>query len=385
MNNHDWGRSVEYTSLLSKIDTYNPDGKIIALREIEKILTDQTDAKITIHDADTEDPFLIAKLMTENPSFKLLLDGHVDVVSPEGVTNPFDAAIKDGIMYGRGVCDMKGGCSAQLTAFIAAANTEGRKGDIYLIYSSDEEYASKQIIKALDNELIPKCDFVMIAEPTSCRICTAHKGNAWMDVEFKGKSAHASTPDLGVNAIYLAMDFIARLRSHIVDTYEKQRDELYGVPTLNPGVITGGSKPNLVPPLAKLRLDKRYLPYDNYDNFLSEISTIIEACKAADPNFAADIIEIGDWPPVIVDRDNPNLINIHQAISDVLKKEGKAPDFDVWPAWGEGGFIQKYDMPVIYYGPGRMEYAHTPDEQIPVEEIALVAKGYYAAILATCF
>ena len=382
VNTYDWNQAIEFTRLLSKINTYEAAGKAVALREVESIIKQNTRADVTIYDADTDEPFLVAKLILENPSYKLLMEGHVDVVSPEGVSDPFDAIVKDGIMYGRGVCDMKGGCGSQLAAFIAASKQPDRKGDIYLMFSSDEEYASQQIIKALDNGYVPKCDFVMIAEPTAGKIATGHKGNAWMDVEFQGKSAHASTPELGVNAIYLASDFITKLRKNIKKTYELQRHEIYGVPTINVGVVEGGSKPNLVAPYARICLDMRYLPQDSYDNVLSEIKRLLEECKAENPDFSGIIKEIGDWPPVIVDRQNPDLIKIHEAVNQAI---GMNLELSVMAGWGEGGFIHKYGIPVVYYGPGDMKYAHAPDEQIPVNEIAMVAKGYYAAIMAVCF
>lgn len=379
---YDWNGAVEYTKELSKIDTFNSEGKLPILKLIENIIRDNTSAIVDIYDVDTEEPFLVAKLLSENPTFKLLIEGHVDIVSPEGVENPFDAIIKEGIMYGRGVCDMKGGCASILMAFIAAAQEQNRKGDIYLMFSTDEEYASDQIIKALENKYIPKCNFAMIAEPTDCLIATAHKGNAWMDVEFFGKSAHASTPELGVNAIYMASDFITKLKAHIKNNYEKQRNEIYGIPTLNVGVIEGGSKPNLVPPFAKVRLDKRYLPGDTYANFVKEIQDILHECKSENPEFNGRLKEIGDWSSVIVDREKPELIKIHKAINEAV---GKETELSVMAFWGEGGFIQRYDIPVVYYGPGHPKYAHTPDEQIPINEISLVAKGYYAAIMSTCF
>ncbi len=79
---------------------------------------------------------------------------------------------------------MKSGCAAMMAAFTAAAKSSERKGDVYLVYTTDEEYASAEILEIMEKRLIPNCDFVMIAEPTNETLCTAHKGNAWVDVEF---------------------------------------------------------------------------------------------------------------------------------------------------------------------------------------------------------
>lgn len=104
---------------------------------------------VTIYDADTDEPFLIASLKPEGAVFKFLLEGHLDVVSPEGMEKPFDGIIEDGYLCGRGVSDMKGGAAAQLAAFMAAANDDGLKQEIYLMFSTDEEYAGVEIKKAL--------------------------------------------------------------------------------------------------------------------------------------------------------------------------------------------------------------------------------------------
>jgi len=256
MEKHDWARAIEHTVAMSKIDTYQYEGKVILLNEIREIIVQNTDAEVVIYDEDIKEPYLVASLKVNNPAFKLLLQGHIDVVSPEGVNEPFEPSIEDGIMFGRGVCDMKGGCAAQLTAFLFAANEQGRTGDIYLMYSSDEEYASRQIIKALKKQHFPKCNMTMIAEPTDCKIGTAHKGNAWMDLEFIGKSAHASTPELGINALYMASRFTEKLMTYVEKTLPKRGHQIFGTPTVNLGVIKGGSEPNLVPPYAKLSLDK---------------------------------------------------------------------------------------------------------------------------------
>lgn len=379
---YDWNKAVDYAVMMSKIDTYNYEGKVELLNKVKEEIINNTDAEVVIYGEDIKEPYLIASVKVENPQFKMLIQGHIDVVSPEGVEKPFDAEIKDGIMFGRGVCDMKGGCGAQLMSFITAAKEEGRKGDIYLMFSSDEEYSSQQIIRALENNHLPKCDMTMIAEPTNCTLGTAHKGNAWMDVEFLGKSAHASTPELGINSVYMASAFTQKLIKYIDETYPKMEHEIYGKPTMNLGVINGGSEPNLVPPYAKVSLDKRYLPGDSYDSFDKEIQDIIDECKKEDPTFNANIIKIGDWPAVITERDSEDLVAIHGAMKKATKEE---IELSVINFWGEGGFIQQFDIPVIYYGPGHAKYAHTPDEQIPVEEIVSVAKGYYGAIKETCF
>ena len=109
-------KAIEYTAELSKINSFNIDGKREALKYAQSIISQNTNAEIKMYDFDTDAPFLIASVKGHDSNFKLLLEGHLDVVSPEGMKNPFSAEIKDGIMYGRGVADMKGGCGAIISA-----------------------------------------------------------------------------------------------------------------------------------------------------------------------------------------------------------------------------------------------------------------------------
>ena len=112
--------AVTWTQQFCRINSFLGAGKREAVFLAEKILKESCDATVTVYDADTEEPYIIAEKICENPKFRLLLEGHLDVVSPEGMEHPFDAEIKDGILYGRGSVDMKGGCGSMLAAFVAA-------------------------------------------------------------------------------------------------------------------------------------------------------------------------------------------------------------------------------------------------------------------------
>ena len=272
-----WDRAIRFTQDLSMINSYEAAGKHAVIAYVEKLLRNETSAAVTIYDADTDEPFLIASLKPEGAVFKFLLEGHLDVVSPEGMEKPFDGIIEDGYLCGRGVSDMKGGAAAQLAAFMAAANDDGLKQEIYLMFSTDEEYAGAEIKKALTEGLLPKVDFTMIAEPTDKKLVIAHKGEAWAEVEFFGKGAHSSIPWEGQNAIYMAARFIEKLRTRIQEIQEQANE--YGTPTMSIGVVSGGSSPNVVPPYAKLRIDIRYLPGQDYRQYEATLQEVLSDCQ----------------------------------------------------------------------------------------------------------
>lgn len=371
--------AVTWTQQFCRINSFLGAGKREAVFLAEKILKESCDATVTVYDADTEEPYIIAEKICENPKFRLLLEGHLDVVSPEGMEHPFDAEIKDGILYGRGSVDMKGGCGSMLAAFVAACQ-KPLEGDLYLMFSTDEEYAGEEIKKALEKGHLPKVDFALIAEPTNGTMATAHKGEAWIDVEFFGKSAHSSMPHMGKNAIYMATAFLHNLQAYLPEM-KKMVHPLYGAPTMSVGTIEGGSTPNVVPPYAKITIDIRYLPGTSSESFLKVLQNLAVLCKTENEDFFAKITKIGEWNDVCTDRESPTFRRIWQAASKAM---GKEVELTVMTGWGEGGFMNLYGIPVVYFGPGENGMSHRPEEQIHVDEIKKVALAYEQIINEVC-
>lgn len=374
---------LDYTTKLVSFDTYAPENKLPLLEYVKGEIERETTATVQLHADSTGTPFLVAHLAVANPQFTFMLEGHMDVVSPEGMTvAPFVTKIQDGRIYGRGTCDMKGGVSGMLTAFMEAANEPGQTGDLYLVLTGDEEYSGNSILEAMEANLFPNCDFALIGEPTAGGICTAHKGNAWIDVDFFGKGAHASAPHLGINSIYMASDFICKFKEYTDVKYAKEESPIYGKPTMNIGMVNGGTQPNVVPAFTKVRIDKRYLPGDTMENFVAEVNHVLELCEMANPEFSAKFIEIVDCSSVVVERDNGILLEIKGAIDASCDRN---VPFTMFSGWGEGGYMNRYGLPVIYYGPGDILEAHTKDESCDIQQIEQAAKDYYAVIKKLCF
>lgn len=382
MNQHtfDWDRAIQFTRELSAINSYEAAGKHAVISYVEQLLRKETAAAVNIYDTGTDEPFLIASLNPEGASFKFLLEGHLDVVSPEGMENPFGGVTADGYLCGRGVSDMKGGAAAQLAAFLAAANTEGLKQEIYLMFSTDEEYAGAEIKKALSEGLLPQVDFTMIAEPTDKKLVIAHKGEAWADVEFFGKSAHSSIPWEGQNAIYMAARYIEKLRVRIEEIQAWTSE--YGIPTMSAGVISGGSSPNVVPPYAKLKIDIRYLPGQGYEQYETILREVLEDCQREWPEMKGTVTITGNWNSLLTRADEPVLKRVEKVIAT---STGDPVEFTTLKGWGEGGYINMFGIPTVYYGPGEGSYSHKPDEKIELRRIPLVARTYYDILRELCF
>ena len=379
----DWNEAIVLTQELVRTDSYALEGKRKLLQFLKTYICAASGVSAQLYDMETDAPYMVAKLpcTTGEPEFKLLLQGHLDTVSSEGMENPFTPDIQDGKLWGRGSADMKSGCAAVARVFIECAGLERRRGDIYLAYSTDEEYDAAEMVKALELGHLPKCDLAVIAEPSSDQLFAAHKGNAWVQVDFFGKSAHASAPENGVNAIYMANAFVSELTEYLKTAYVDQMDPLCGRPVMNLGVIQGGSKPNVVPPHCTIQIDKRYLPGDTIQTFLDEMEMIISRCKERDPQFKAEVSTIVDCTPLCFPTESP----LFQKVKDIIDSTRETPiEVSFMPGWGEGGFIQNFGIPTFYLGPGMMEAAHAPDESVAVEQIVSAARAIYAIASGLC-
>ncbi len=372
---------VELTKKLISFNSYEAEGKQQLLLWLKTYLMQEVpEAKVTVYDMETPEPYLIAVLPCEKPSFRLLLQGHIDVVSPEGMEEPFLAKEADGKIFGRGASDMKSGCACSIVAFLEAAKCK-RSGQVWLAFSSDEEYQAAEMVKAFQSQQLPVMDLAVIAECTSGKMSVAHKGNAWLQVEFLGKSAHASNPALGKNAIYMANSFLTKLVQYLEHAYDQQEDPICGKPVMNVGVIEGGSAPNVVPPKCTIKIDKRYLPGDTVDTFFQEIEAPLQQCKEEDDSFESRTSLIVDCTPLKFDVNTPLCQRVMSAI-DAVRTEQIEVSF--LPGWGEGGFIQNFGIPTFYLGPGLMEEAHTPTEYVVINDMVEVAEELFQIVVETC-
>ncbi|RZT86810.1 succinyl-diaminopimelate desuccinylase [Pseudonocardia sediminis] len=179
---------------------------------------------------------------------------HVDTV-PVGSTadwsvDPFGGEIADGLVHGRGASDMKAGVVASAAGLVEAAR---RGTPAALLLTSDEEVGCLGAAQARDAVRALSPSAVVIPEATHNRVHLGHRGALWLRVVSRGRAAHGSTPDLGVNAIARLADLTVRARTEL----PLGADPYLGPETLNLGTLSGGTATNIVPDRAEARLDHR--------------------------------------------------------------------------------------------------------------------------------
>ena len=238
---------VALTQALVSINTYELVGKREALQLVKKLLDEKApEARATLCDFETDAPYLTARIGAESPVGTLFFEGHLDVVPAGKMPRAFEGRIEGDWLIGRGAGDMKSGCAALITAFLGAAEavrSSGAKGALWLMLSTDEEYAGEEIKTALSQGTVPKADFAVIAEPTDLSVVHRQKGECWITCRFAGRSAHSSTPELGVNALMKAARFMTKLEPRIAAL--KTRTSPLGSPTMSLGPHRGAEDPHV--------------------------------------------------------------------------------------------------------------------------------------------
>ena len=304
----------------------------------------------------------------------IVLSGHTDVVPVDGQdwsTDPFKVEVKDGRLYGRGSCDMKGFiaiCLAKTESILQADLPH----PIHFAFSYDEEVGCVGVVNLLEQlqtrAIKPRA--CIIGEPTSMGVIRAHKGMLFKRCHVHGKSAHSSLVDQGVNAVTAAAKTIAHIDS-IADRIKQEGpfDEQFSPPytTLHCGVIQGGTANNIIPAECRFDFEIRNLPDQPTLPIFHEVEqfsrSLEPGMKAVDPDAGFDWQTLADYPGMNTDQE-AEVIQLAQTVLGDQRSPGKV-------SYGtEGGHFQAAGIEAVVCGPGSIEQAHKPDEYVDMSELA---------------
>lgn len=341
---------------------------------------------------------VVARIEGRAPGACVHFNGHIDVVAAgRGWTvDPFAGLVRDGRLYGRGTCDMKGG----LAAAIVAAETileDGLpwRGAIEISGTADEETGGFGGVAWLAERgyfSAPRVDHVIIPEPLNVdRVCLGHRGVWWAEIEMHGRVAHGSMPFLGVSAIRGMAAFLAAVEAELYPKLDARRTRMPVEPpgarasTLNFNSLHGGldeAFPGLPSPLVaescRLVVDRRFLLEEDLDEVKREIFDILDRVAAARPGLSWSSRDLMTFHPTMTEPDAPVVQALNAAIRRVL---GRAPAHIASP----GTYDQKHIARIghlrdcVAYGPGLLELAHQPDEFVVIDDMVAAAKVMAAA------
>lgn len=308
-------------------------------------------------------PSVLARL-ERGPGRSLILNGHLDTVGVQDMTvDPFGAEVRDGRLWGRGSADMKGGVAAALAAARDAARSSSLRGTLIVALTADEEEAGAGGRKLVADGL--RADAAVVCEPTGLAVMPAHKGFAWVQVDFGGQAAHGSRPDRGVDAIRHAGRFLARLDAIETALAGRKPHPLLGRGSIHAGTIRGGSAPSVYPSSCRLMLERRTLPGETAGTVRSEVEYLLAQLRTDVASLRADV-------EVVLYRGGSEVDPAHPlvaALSDAARAVGIEPRVEGMTAWVEAVVFNQSGTPAVCFGPGRIEQAHSADESVPVEEL----------------
>ena len=305
---------------------------------------------------------VIAKIEGEEER-NITLCGHIDTVrvKEEDWTKPaFQGLIENGKMYGRGASDMKGGVAAILYAAVLLKRRGiNLKKTVQLALTADEEWGYRGAKNLVDGGYFDRTDFLIITEPSNLQVSTGEKGELWIRAKFYGKSAHGSTPEVGVNTIIPGSEFVV----NITERYEKifKADPFWGKTSMNIGQFHGGVQVNIVPNYSEIQLDFRVISEEDKEKAVELVrKTGEEIAKKYKVRFTEEIFNY--HPPIFTSPDNYYVEKFLQAAG--------AREVIITKYCTDGAtIIPMKRMPFIIFGPGDIAQAHQNDEYIELKSL----------------
>ncbi len=375
---------VALTQEMVRLNTTNPPGNetpVIELLEA-RLLSAGFETAVVPYPVGENRSQLVARRRGSGQRPGLLFSGHVDVVPPGDIpwsVPPFSGEIRDGQLYGRGSCDMKGG----VAALVVAAETlsrDGRElqGDLVVAVTADEERnclgAEALMADTGHRELFHGLGAALVAEPTALQLYIAEKGALWVEVIFRGRTAHGSMPHLGANAVSAAAEFLYRWEQEYVTLGAEH--PLLGKPTITAGAMNGGVKINVIPDSCVLQLDMRTVPPLTHAVVLQQLETLAATVCAGRPGNSWSRVLLSDRPSVSCPADS----SLAAALSHAVAAEGIDPSPRGVPYCTEACiWVPELGIPAVICGPGDPGMAHQPDESVPVDQLDAAVRVYLAA------
>lgn len=217
-------------------------------------------------------PSVVGVLRGSGGGRTLMLNAHMDTVGAGGMVAPFSPVVRDGRVYGRGSYDMKGSLAAIMLA-AREARSLGLRGDVIVTAVADEEVASAGTTAVLSQF---QADYGIVTEPTELRLCLAHKGFVWLEVETTGVAAHGSRFDIGVDAIAAMAPVLARVQGLENSLRVRPRHPLLGTGSIHASLISGGQEWSTYPSQCVLKIERRTVPGEDVSGEIPGARVVLE-------------------------------------------------------------------------------------------------------------
>ncbi len=293
----------------------------------------------------------------------LLLNAHLDTVSVTGMAEPFSGAIRDGKLFGRGAQDMKGSLAAQLGAAKAILDAGIKlEGDLLITAVADEE--DKSI--GMDHLVTQySADAAIVTEPTDLKICRAHRGFIWYDVKTKGRAAHGSRYQEGIDANMRMGRFLAELDKLEKELLQRPPHALAGPPSLHASKLSGGTEISVYSSECLLEMERRTAPGETEPQCTAELQTIIDKLAKADETFNATLKPSFIRDPFSIEENAPIVQAVHQATTQQL---GQSPEHMGVSFWTDAAILAAQGIDTVIIGPTGAGL-HSAEEWVEIQSV----------------
>lgn len=367
---------VELTRALVAMDTINPPGNEQPCGRYLADLLEEAGFEVDLRSFEEGRANLVARRGGRDGFKPLCFTGHLDTVplgeEPWSV-EPFEGEVIDGRIYGRGSTDMKGGVAAMVVASMGvAARLEDTAGVVLVLTGGEETGCDGAKALCAAPESLGEAGAIVVGEPTSNKPLIGHKGALWINAVARGVTAHGSTPELGVNAVYAACRAVGKLEDF---GFNFPPHDVMGGPSLNVGRMRGGINVNSVPDHAEFDVDIRTIPGQDH----AEIRNHLESYLEGEVELAATV----DVNAVISDPEDAWIRDVFSTLGDrfgIVPEVATAKYFTdasvLTPAYGH--------PPTLVLGPGEASVAHKTDEYCEVAKLYQAVEIYEAIIGRWC-
>ncbi|HZX10031.1 MAG TPA: ArgE/DapE family deacylase [Acidobacteriota bacterium] len=308
----------------------------------------------------------------------LMINGHMDTVGVHNMKEPFSGEISVGRIFGRGSMDMKGGLAGALAVAKALIENKIRlKGDLVLAFVADEEYGSmgtEHLVKQYQT------DAAIVTEPTGLDLCLAHKGFGLFEFTTKGRAAHGSQPEKGIDAntnMGWIMTEIDRLSKKLEST---PPHPLLGLPSLHIPVIKGGQEPFTYADKCRMKLERRTLPRESKEEILSDLKAVIKRLSGRSDAFRAEVKTVFWREPYEIDK-NKKIVRL--LFDSVRELTGKEPSYIGHSWWEDSGILAKAGIDTVIIGP-KGGGLHSKEEWVDIQSVIDLAAVLYRVTLDFC-
>ncbi len=302
----------------------------------------------------------------------VILSGHTDVVPVAGQdwsSDPWTLTERDGKLFGRGTCDMKG-FDAIALALVPEMLAAPLKRPVHIALSYDEEVGcqgARVMIAAMAKEGL-KPSAVVVGEPSMMQVVTGHKGGLRMKTTVRGHAVHSSRVDVGVPAVMIAGRLIDWHNQVMAENKARTAPGNGFEPpytTLHVGVVNGGTAVNITAEHCMFTHEVRCIPGESFETYeqryRAEVAALEAQMQAIAPETGIDFVVTSDTPAMGPEENG--------AAEELCRRLTGDNGRHVVAYGTEGGLFQRAGWSTVVCGPGDIAQAHQPDEFITVAQL----------------